>query len=414
MTARLLPSWIRAAALSATLLSAGALAGCTASNTRASEPEPAEPPIEVTTVTVAEEVVSRVVRATGTLTADDQAEVSAEVAGRVTATPVERGSRVSQGAVLVSLSPVEASAQLAEAEANAAQSAAALALGPDGGFEVERVPEVGNARAELQLAEADYQRIRSLLDQKVVSQAEYDQRRTQVEAARQRYEAARNAATQRYRAYQASLARVTLARKAVADTTVRAPFAGVVVERRVSTGDYVSRGQAVATVVRIDPLRAELQVPEQDVARIRAGQPVSFHVEAYPDRRFTGTVRFVSPALRTDQRSLTVEAVVPNPGGELKPGLFVAAEIAEPDSRTALLVPRAALREVGNTFRVFVLTGNRVEDRIVATGQVVGDRVVVTSGVAAGEVVAVASGQRPLADGVEVKPVGPTASPAAR
>ena len=295
----------------------------------------------------------------------------------------------------------EAAAQLAEAEANAAQSAAALALGPGGAFEVDRVPEVANARAELQLAEAEYARIRSLLDERVVSQSEYDQRATSVEAARQRVEAARNAATQRYRAYQASLARVTLARKALADTTVRAPFAGVVVERRVSTGDYVTRGQVVATVVRVDPLRVELSIPEQDVSRVGAGQAVTFRVGAPPGRQFTGTVRYVSPSLRTDQRAMVVEAVVDNPDGALKPGLFATAEIAEPERRTALLVPRAALREVGATQRVLVVKGTRLEDRIVALGQVVGDRVIVTSGVARGEVVAL-PGAAPLAEGTEV------------
>lgn len=391
------------ALLSAVALSAAVLAGgCSQAGGPAAEAAPATEPVEVSTAKVVEEVVTRVVRATGTLTADDQAEVAAEIAGRVSATPVERGTRVSSGAPLVQVSASEAAAQLAEAEANAAQAAAALNLAPDGRFDPDRVPEVANARAELQLAEAEYARIRSLLDQRVVSQSEYDQRATSVEAARQRHESARNAAVQRYRAWQASGARVTLARKALADTSVRAPFAGVVVERRVSTGDYVARGQVVATVVRIDPLRVELAIPEQDVSRIAAGQPVTFRVDAYPDRQFTGTVRFISPALRTDQRAMVVEAVVPNPDGALKPGLFATAEIAEPDSRAAILVPRAALREVGNTHRAFVVKGDRLEDRILAIGQGVGDRVVVTSGLAAGEFVAL-PGNATLTEGQQVR-----------
>jgi RND family efflux transporter MFP subunit len=315
---------------------------------------------------------------------------------------VERGTRVAEGAPLVRLSSTEAAAQLAEAEANAAQSAAALNLDADGAFAVDRVPEVANARAELQLAEAEYGRVRSLLDERVVSRSEYDQRATQVEAARQRLEASRNAATQRYRAYQASLARVTLARKALADTSVRAPFSGVVVERRVSTGDYVTRGQVVATVVRIDPLRIELSIPEQDVSRIAAGQPVTFRVDAYPDRQFAGTVRYISPALRPDQRAMVIEAVVPNPDATLKPGLFATAEIAEPGRRTAVLVPRAALREVGSTRRVFAVVDGRLEDRIVTLGQAVGDRVVVTTGVAAGDVVALPGGLT-LAEGMDIR-----------
>lgn len=389
--------------LAVALAAAGTLqAGCSPAGGRAAQAAPAPAPIEIDATTAVEETIARVISATGTLTADDQAEVSAEVAGRVAATPVERGMRVAEGAPLVQLSPTEAAAQLAEAEATAAQAAAALALGTGGAFDAERVPEVANARAGLQLAESEYTRIRSLLDQKVVSQSEYDQRATSVEAARQGYEAARNVATQRYRGYQASLARVTLARKALADTTVRAPFSGVVVERKASTGDYVTRGQVVAVVVRVNPLRVELSIPEQDVSRIAAGQQMSFRVDAYPDREFTGTVRYISPSLRTDQRAMVVEAVVSNPEGLLKPGLFATARISEPQRQASVLVARAALREVGSTQRVFVVKGSRLEDRIVTLGQAVGDRVVVTSGVAAGEVVAL-PGHAPLAEGADVK-----------
>ncbi|MCU0256270.1 MAG: efflux RND transporter periplasmic adaptor subunit, partial [Vicinamibacterales bacterium] len=184
--------------------------------------------------------------------------------------------------------------------------------------------------------------------------------------------------------------------------SVRAPFSGVVVERRVSTGDYVTRGQVVATVVRIDPLRIELSIPEQDVSRIAAGQPVTFRVDAYPDRQFAGTVRYISPALRPDQRAMVIEAVVPNPDATLKPGLFATAEIAEPGRRTAVLVPRAALREVGSTRRVFAVVDGRLEDRIVTLGQAVGDRVVVTTGVAAGDVVALPGGLT-LAEGMDIR-----------
>src|SRR5262249_56647093 len=105
-----------------------------------------------------------------------------------------------------------------------------------------RVPEVQNAKAGFDLAQNEFNRIRSLLDQRVVSQSEFDQRRTQMEAARQQYESAKNGAAQQYQALQAARARVALAQKAVADTVVRAPFAGLVAERLATTGDYVTQG----------------------------------------------------------------------------------------------------------------------------------------------------------------------------
>ena len=155
---------------------------------------------------------------------------------------MERGTRVTAGAVLVRISATEADASLREADANAAQLEARLGLAAGQAFDPGRVPDVLNAKASLDWAEADFNRIKALLDQKVVSQAEYDQRLTQVQAARQQYQTAQNGAQQSFRSLQAARARVDLARKSAADTVVRAPFAGIVAERLVSTGDYVSRG----------------------------------------------------------------------------------------------------------------------------------------------------------------------------
>src|SRR6185369_9094422 len=121
-----------------------------------------------------------------------QASVAAETAGRVIATPIERGSAVAQGTELIRLSATETDAQVREAEANAAQIEARLGIGPETPFNANAVPEVQNAKASFDLAESEFGRIRSLLDQRVVSQSEFDQRRTQLEAMRQQYEAAKN------------------------------------------------------------------------------------------------------------------------------------------------------------------------------------------------------------------------------
>src|SRR5205807_2020161 len=147
-------------------------------------------------------------------------------------------------------------------------------------------PEVQNAKASFELAQSEFNRIKSLLDQRVVSQSEFDQRRTQMEAARQQYDAARNGAAQQYQSLQAARARVTLARKALSDTVVRAPFGGLVAQRLVSVGDYVTKGTKVAVVVRINPLRAQLTIPEQFVSAVAVGQPIAFEVDAYPGRTF--------------------------------------------------------------------------------------------------------------------------------
>jgi RND family efflux transporter MFP subunit len=393
----------RALSSAAALVALGLLSGACASNSpaAAAEATSAAQPTPVSTVTVDSRPIERHLRVTGSLIADEQAEVSAETSGRITATPVERGTRVASGALLVRVSGEETSAQLQEAQANAGQIEARLGLALGQSFDPRRVPEVLNAQAGLDLAEAEFARIRSLLDQKVVSQAEFDQRRSQVEAARQQYRVAVNAAEQSYRSLEAARARVSLANKSVSDTAVRAPFAGLVAERAVSVGDYVTRGTRVATVVSIDPLRVELSVPEQAVALVKVGQPVRLTVDAYPGEEFSATVRFVSPALRVDRRALTVEAIVPNGDGRLKPGFFASALIQQGASAPATTVPDAAVETVAGTSRVYVVKDGRTEERIVTIGQKVEGNVEITSGVAKGEVL-VAEPRGRITDGMAV------------
>ena len=385
------------------LLAASAfVAAACAADGKTKDRDPAALAIAVAPVAAVEQPIARFIRVTGTLTAEEQAGVAAETAGRVVSTPVERGTPVREGTELIRLSAVETDASVKEAEANAAQIEARLAQSAAGSFDVNRVPEVANARANLALAESEFARIEKLLAERVVSQSEYDQRKTAVEAARQQFESAKNAAEQQYQALQAARARVTLARKAASDTIVRAPFDGLIAQRMVSTGDYVTRGMKVVEVVRITPLRVELTVPEQFVADVTVGQPVSFTVDAFQGRTFQGRVRYVSPSLRADQRALTVEAVVPNANGELKPGMFATALIEQPKKVPAVLVPATAVRVVAGTSRVFVVTGDRAEERIVTTGQKVGDVIEIAGGLKSGERVATENvGQ--LVDGIKVK-----------
>ncbi len=142
-------------------------------------------------------------------------------------------------------------------------------------------------------------------------------------------------------------------------------------------------------------------MPEQYVSAVAAGRDVTFTVDAYPGTTFTGQVRYVSPSVTADTRALVVEAIVPNADGQLKPGFFATARIAQAASAPALLVPATAVRTVAGTARVFVVSGDRVEERVVMVGQAVDDRLEITDGLTAGERVAT-SGVATLADGVRV------------
>jgi RND family efflux transporter MFP subunit len=132
----------------------------------------------------------------------------------------------------------------------------------------------------------------------------------------------------------------------------------------------------------------QLTVPEQFVSAISVGAPVTFEVDAYPGRSFTGTVRYVSPSLEAAQRALTVEATVPNPAQELKPGLFATARIDQRKPTPAVVVPAKAVHTVGGTSRVFVISNGRAEERVVTIGQTSGDVVEIATGLKAGEQVA--------------------------
>ena len=361
----------------------------------------APPAIAISSTAAVERPIRRFLEVTGTLAAQEEAEVAAEVQGRVIATPVERGTRVAEGDALIRISATEMEAQMAEAEANAAQIVGRLGLADGSEFSVDRVPEVANARANLDLANGDYERAKMLFDRKLLSKADFDTRTAQQEVARRQYDIARNGALQQYQALLAARARVNLAKKALADTVVRAPFTGVVGQRLVSAGAYVSRGTKVASVLRTNPLRLNLTVPQQNSADVAVGRSVSLSVDTAPGKQFDGQVRYVSPALQTDSRTLVVEALVDNDAGILKPGSFATARIEQSSERPAVLVPMTAVRTISGTARVYVVADDRVEERIITVGQSADSLVEISTGLKAGEVVATSNVEQ-LADGARV------------
>jgi len=154
----------------------------------------------------------------------------------------------------------------------------------------------------------------------------------------------------------------------------------------------------VATIVRIDPLRIELAIPEGAVAAVRKGQRVSFAVQSYPDRKFEGTIAYVGPAVRAESRALVVEAIVPNPKALLQPGLFATAHIELPAAQASVMVPAAVVRNEGGVFKLFVAKNDRAEARIVQVGREAGGSVEILRGVRTGERVVVRPADG-LADG---------------
>ncbi len=316
------------------------------------------PPIAAVTAPVDNRVLPRILEVTGALAADESADIASERDGQVATVRVERGTYVEKGAILATLDEREAKAQLDQARANLAWTTS----------EVERYAE--------------------LRKKQVVAKAEDQRKGTDLDLAK---------------------AALALAEKGFSDCTIRAPFSGVVTEKKISAGAFVRRGAAICGLVKIDPLRAELAIPEIAVPAIKVGQKARLNVQSFPDRAFDGIVRYIGPSLRSEARTLVVEAVVPNPERILKPGLFVTARVELPKKEATLLVPFAAIVTDSGVSHVFVLGKERVVERIVALGDRYGDAVEVRSGVAAGERVVVNPDRR-LADGLEVLRNGTAAS----
>jgi membrane fusion protein (multidrug efflux system) len=379
-----------------------ALTGC--GDTEANLPAQAQPapkPAVVSTLPAQARMLPAGLDVTGTLMPDAQTDVASEIDKRIVEVPVERGTTVREGAVLVRLDDQDATKSLREAEATEAQTRERLGLKPDQPFDPLTTPEGMQARAALDRAEADYKRFTQLVDEGAVSRSEHDFKRADYLSAKAQYETTLNQARNLFQLLQAQRARVAMARKALEDTVIRAPFGGLVAEKYVNVGSYAKKGERLLTLVRVDPLRIELAIPEAAVAAIKKGQRVSFTVQSYPDRRFEGTLAYIGPALKAESRALVVEALVPNGNSMLQPGLFATARIELPAARPSTMVPTSAVQNDGGVFKLYMVQNDRAALRIVQVGREADGMVEVLRGLAPGEHV-VRQGQSRLTDGALV------------
>lgn len=367
----------------------------------AAQPTP-PPAVEVSTATAIRRELPRYLEATGSLAADEQSEVASLVSGKVIFVGTDVGNYIERGAVLVRLDDSDArirltqsEAAVAQAEAGVRQARARLGLNAGQQFDPNRVAEVGASRAALELAEKQLRRFEKLLETGDVSRAAYDQQKAQRDQLRSQYEAQLTAAQQSYAAVQTAQAGVDTARtqvaqsqKAISDTIIRAPISGFVSDRAADIGEYISPQSKIATIVRTNPLRVRIDVPEQEIDKVRPGQSVSLAVSSFAERNFNGRVVRAAPGLNTTSRTLTVEAEVENGSGELKPGQFVTVRILLPESEAVVLVPQRAVKSDGTTARVYVIKDGRAQERLVQLGATEGEMVAVRNGIQSDELVA--------------------------
>src|ERR1041385_2729021 len=387
-------------------------------NVRKREPSANAQPaaISVATVAAIKRDLPRFFEATGSLAGDQQTDVAPQTAGKVVGVGVDIGTYVRRGQMLVQLDESElklhvdqASAQVEQAKAAVRQAEEKIGLRSGQAFDPNRVAEVAAAKVTYDLAEKELKRAEKLIESGDVSKQFYDQQRAQRDQLKEQYDVALAQARQNYAAVDVARTNVAnaeaalaLAKQNLSYAVTSSPMDGFVSERTADLGEYVTPQQKVATVVRVNPLRVRIDVPEQAIPEVRVGQSVSATTSAWPDRNFSGRVARIAPNVSAQSRTLTVEAEIDNSSGALKPGQFATVRILQERPEAASLVPaRAAVPEAGVS-RVFVSQDGHAEQRLVQTGQTEGDLIEIRQGVAPHEQVAT-SNQQQLSDGIAIK-----------
>ncbi len=402
------------------LAAAAFVASCGGSraNVRKEEPAGTAQPVavDVTTAAAIQRDLPRFFEATGSLAGDQQTDVAPQTSGKVVAVGVDIGSPVRRGQMLVRLDDAElklrveqAATQVEQAKAAVRQAEEKIGLRPGQAFDPNRVAEVSAARVALDLAEKNLRRAEKLIESGDVSRSFYDEQRARRDQLKEQYDVALAQARQNYAGVDVARTNVAnaqsqlaLARKNLSYAIIPSPIDGIVSERTADLGEYVSPQQKVATLVRINPLRMRIDIPEQAISEVRVGQSVSITTSAWPDKNFAGRVARIAPNVSATSRTLTVEAEIDNSSGALKPGQFATVRILQERSASAVLVPARAVVNDAGVSRVFVIKNGHAEQRLVQTGQTEGDLIEVRSGVAADEQVATSNLEQ-LSDGIAVK-----------
>jgi membrane fusion protein (multidrug efflux system) len=308
------------------------------------------PALPVEVAVARQDTVVDAITGSGQIEAVQSIELRPEVEGRLVGILVREGTEVQAGQPLFKVDDAELKAQVARLE------------------------------AERDLARQALRRTRELLEQNASSEADLEL-------------AEANA--------RSSEAQLELTQLRLDRTVVRAPFSGIVGERFVSLGDYVTSSTRLVSLQTVDPQRAVFQVPERYARRLSLGQEVTFYVAALPGVEFTGRVDFVDPVVQLPARTITVKAEVPNRRRELKPGMFIEARLATDIRPDAVVVPEDAILPLQSATFVWVVSEGKASRRQVDLGVRKPGFVEIKSGVEVGEQVVVGGLER-LSEGAPV------------
>jgi RND family efflux transporter MFP subunit len=334
----------------------------------------------------------------GTLAADEQVMLATKVAGRLASISVDLASPVKRGEVVAQIETTDYELGVQQAEAALAQARALLGVPPGTApnqIDVDSTTVVRQAQATLGEARANAARIEVLAREGLSPEAERDAARAALARAEAGLESAREEVRLRQAQVRQRESELRVARQLLADASIRSPIDGYVQLRRASVGEYLAAGATIAEVVRIDPLRLRLAVPEREAASVRVGQPVRVTLDSadpgVPADSRSGSVARLAPGLDADSRSLLIEADIPNPEGQLRPGNFVHAQIVVGEREVATL-PQSAIVTFAGLQKVLLVKDGKAVERPVTTGARRGEDIEITSGVQVGEMVVEAPG----------------------
>jgi membrane fusion protein (multidrug efflux system) len=304
------------------------------------------------------------VESVGTLKAYDEVIVSSEVDGILKSIRVQEGSPVTQGQLI---------AEIKETDYRLDTERAATAL--------------KQAEASLAYAKQEYERKEALYRKDLVAKQQFDDVLARLVLSQGDVDRAKVG--------------LDLAHEKLAKTSICAPMAGTVKEKRVTAGEYIRNGTFLVSIVRTDMLKLSFTITEKDVGSLRVGQDVAFTVDAFPGREFRALLKTIYPSLEEKTRSLQLEAVLTNADQSLKPGLFARVKLYTGPARDTVVAPITALLYDNSRTKLFVVEGDRAKEREVKIGQKYGEFMEITEGLKQEEIV-VTVGQNNLMEGVLV------------
>jgi RND family efflux transporter MFP subunit len=362
------------------------LAGCGGDQSATAVIENSPAPRQVSVATAVEAKVARTVSATGTLAAEDQVVLGTKVIGRLGEISVDLGSRVRKGQAIARIDPSDYRLRVDQAEAALQQARVRLGLPAEGKsdkIDPEQTSAVRQAAAALKEASLTHDRMTKLWEDNYIARAELDAAVAQLAIAEGQYQNSLEEARIRQGLLFQRRSELEIARQQLDDTNIVSPMDGAVSERQASVGQYLTAGAPVVTLVRMDPLRLRLAVPERQAGSVRIGQAVELTVEG-DSRRYSGRVVRLSPAISENNRTLLIEAEVPNKDGALRPGSFAKADIIVEAGEQIVTVPRDAIVTFAGIDKVLTVEEGQAAEKRVRTGRRIGDQIEIVEGVDAG------------------------------